>query len=359
MRPAIAFVTLAAALAAACSPDAPGPAAVVRAPLLAVVGDSGTYFVATDGSDDNPGIEEAPWRTIGHALPQLRPGQILYLRGGTYVENIKNPAIVAGRADARITVAGYPGERPVIVGLLWLTRPNYWTITRVNVTWSDANLSTEHMVKITNGVGWIYRSSELWGARSYAALLVSGTAAGEPADWTVRGNCIHDTYPSNNSNRDHNLYVNTGTAAGAGMVAYNVIYNAPNGQNVKLGYGASVAQPDDGTANVTVRYNTMYGALKNVLVADGSHSNVIERNIIAAGEDGYAIRAYRLTGANNVFRDNVFSGFERLQYADPGYASLTDGGGNLFPLDPEFDGASCDAFRPLNAAAQPYGRHAR
>jgi hypothetical protein len=344
---------------AACSPDAPtGPEAAASGARASIAVAAGTYFVSPTGSDTNPGTEVRPWRTIRQSLTRLRPGQRLYVRGGRYAENIRNPTIQPGRADARITVAAYPGERPIIVGLLWLTRPSYWTFDGINVTWSTSNSSTSHMVKMTNGVGWSYENSELWGARSFAAMLVYGSVAGEPANWTLRGNCVHDTYASNSGNQDHNLYINTGTSAGAGLIERNILFNAPNGQNVKLGYGRSTPQPGDGTSNVTVRYNTMYGARKSLLVSDESHHNTIERNIIVRSQDGYAIRAYRLSGAGNVFRDNVFFGMTRFQYADPGYGSVADGGGNVLPLDPKFDGVGCAMFKPAEPAAQSHGRFA-
>jgi uncharacterized protein YjdB len=321
---------------------------------------AGTYYVSPLGSDANPGTAALPWKSLTYALPRLRAGNTLYLRGGTYQENVMNPSIQPGQPASRITVAAYPGERPVIVGLLWLSKASYWTLDGVNVTWNSANVSTQHMVKMTNGTDWVYENSELWGAHSFANLLVVGTVAGEPANWIVRQNCVHDTYASNATSQDHNMYVNTGITAGAGLLERNIIFNAPNGENVKLGYGRSSPQPGDGTANVTVRYTTMYRSLKPMLVSEESHSNTIERNIIynSGSSTKYAFRAWKLTGASNVFRNNVFYGFTSLQYADPGYALLTDGGGNKNPLDPKFDGVGCGMFKPTDATSQAYGRFA-
>lgn len=319
-----------------------------------------TYFVSTTGSNASAGTESAPWKTIGYALTQLEPGQTLYVRGGEYEENITNPGIRSGRPDERIRVAAYPGERPVLRGLLWLNRPSYWTIDGLNVTWSPTNAATDHMVKMTNGVGWVFENAELWGARSFAGLLVYGSISGEPADWTIRGNCVYDVWtdPIHHVNGDHNLYINTGTSAGAGLIERNILFNAPNGQNVKLGYGSSEPQPGHGTANVTVRYNTMYGALKNLMVTDESHHNVIERNIIQGSAEGYALRAYRLSGSDNVIRDNVLNEMRSLQYGDPGYGLVTDGGGNLLPHDPRFDSIGCSGFRPADETASAFGRYA-
>ncbi|MBI1247193.1 pectate lyase [bacterium] len=42
------------------------------------------YFVATDGSDNNPGTIEAPLATIQHAEILVEPGDTVFIRGGTY-----------------------------------------------------------------------------------------------------------------------------------------------------------------------------------------------------------------------------------------------------------------------------------
>jgi hypothetical protein len=69
-------------------------------------------YVSPRGSDDDPGSLDRPWRTIGHAVSRLRPGDTLFLRGGTYLER---PTVeVSGTAAAPITVQSYPGETAVI-----------------------------------------------------------------------------------------------------------------------------------------------------------------------------------------------------------------------------------------------------
>lgn len=73
------------------------------------------HFVdATRGDDAAAGTEEAPWRSLAHALRQLKPGDTLYLRGGTYYE--KAALVRSGTAAAPITISSYPGELAVIDG---------------------------------------------------------------------------------------------------------------------------------------------------------------------------------------------------------------------------------------------------
>jgi hypothetical protein len=79
------------------------------------VGKGPGYFVhPTSGDDAKDGGKAAPWRTIAHAIKQLKPGDTLYLHGGTYYENVY--VALAGRADAPITIRAVPKEQPIIDG---------------------------------------------------------------------------------------------------------------------------------------------------------------------------------------------------------------------------------------------------
>jgi hypothetical protein len=74
---------------------------------------SGTFYVSKSGSDASSGTAERPWRTIQKALNTLRPGERALVRAGTYVEDLEMRR--GGRPSAPITVAAYPGERPVLL----------------------------------------------------------------------------------------------------------------------------------------------------------------------------------------------------------------------------------------------------
>jgi hypothetical protein len=329
-------------------------------PMAAAGSEPRVYVVSPQGDDRNPGNFRDPWRTFDASLPKLECGDTLLARGGSYVENATGMVLQACPASSPIQVQGYADERPVIVGLLWLDRPSHWTFDGINVTWSPSNLPTQHMVKVINGVGWVFKNAELWGAESYANLLVVSTMAGEPADWTVAYNCIHDNYGANdNVNGEQLVYVNTHDTPG-GVVSRNILFNAANGMGVKLG-GAS--EGEDGPSGVVVRYNTIYNTTQNVFVAWSAKDNEIYRNILGKVDldlsDAYGnIRGFELTGRGNVAHDNVGFLANSLIYNDPGYVGVQDAGSNLFPLNPMFDAKSCQGFDPRNPLAEEYGRYA-
>src|SRR5687768_11796636 len=64
------------------------------------------YVDAAKGDDQGSGRKDSPWRSIYHALTQLRPGDTLCLRGGVYRETVL--LSLAGRKDAPITLRSFP-----------------------------------------------------------------------------------------------------------------------------------------------------------------------------------------------------------------------------------------------------------
>lgn len=77
------------------------------------------YFVAPDGSDNNPGTESKPFKTMRKAGEMATsPGDTVYIRGGVYGggwDAHLSPQ-ASGTAQAPITFRAYPGELPILDG---------------------------------------------------------------------------------------------------------------------------------------------------------------------------------------------------------------------------------------------------
>jgi hypothetical protein len=99
---------------ATTAPPLPPPGYGVELPPSLPPSTGQTFYVATTGSDSNPGTFAQPWRTIQHALDVLQAGQRALARGGTYAESLDIAR--AGTASAPITIENYPGERPIVNG---------------------------------------------------------------------------------------------------------------------------------------------------------------------------------------------------------------------------------------------------
>ena len=73
------------------------------------------YYVSPTGDDANPGTVDKPWRTIQHGVEIVRPGDILFIRGGVFHERVFS---VRGGdpVNGPIVFTSYPGEKAVIDG---------------------------------------------------------------------------------------------------------------------------------------------------------------------------------------------------------------------------------------------------
>jgi hypothetical protein len=294
-----------------------------------------TYYLATNGSDSNPGTQSAPFRTFSRSLPKLRPGDTLIVRGGTYAERVMmtGSSLRSGTSSARITVRAAPNERPVIQGLLWLSNANYWTFDGINVTWNSSLANDgEHMVRFYSGTQWIFRNAEVWGSRSYSAILVTAGAS----HWNLSRLHVHTTYATHSLAQDQLIYI---AEARNGVIEYNLIRNSPNGRGIKLG------QPKSGTGyprNITIRYNTIVdSSAGNISLSFDTRDNQMYRNIMVNAGSAYAnIDVWNFTGTNNLPNANV--GWGSIGVVRTGTA-LSTGKGNLF-IDPMLDAN----YRPMN-----------
>lgn len=71
-------------------------------------------YVSPSGSDSNEGTIDSPFKTINAALDNSSAGTTVYVRNGTYTENVYIPN--NGSDGNYITLRNYPGEKPVIKG---------------------------------------------------------------------------------------------------------------------------------------------------------------------------------------------------------------------------------------------------
>jgi hypothetical protein len=303
-------------------------AALTALPLVALVPSSAqaatTLVVSPSGDDSAAGTATAPLRTLGTAFKRLQPGDTLVVRGGTYVEQVK-VKVAKGTAAAPIRVVAAAGERPVLSGLLWLKEADHWTLDGLNVTWGPSNTKKQHMVKMTGGTGWRITGAEIWGARSYAAILVAGT----PSNWSIDHSYVHDTYKSNSTNQDHLIYVNGGM--GGGVIERNVLAHSPNGRGLKVG------PPSGGSkaiGNLVVRYNTFLDnrGPSNLQLSYGASGVEIYRNVFdLSGKGKPNVTAYKLNGSGNKAWDNLGWRSAGVLDDDPRIADL---GGNVM-VDPQ------------------------
>ncbi len=303
-------------------------------------------WVDANASSGGNGSQSAPYRTINQGILAVRAGETLMVKGGTYRELV-NPGyrMPKGTSSARINMTNAPGERVVIQGRVILTDMDYWTFSGINVTWDNNNgSSVEHLVIMNGGVDWVWRDSEIWGAKAFSAVLVTQN----PRNFTLRGLYIHDTYPTNDTNQDHLIYCACGT--GGGTIERNLLVGSANGRAVKVG-GTGSGGPSIG--NVKIRYNTMVGNLgpSSIQLSFNTSNITMERNIMV-GAKSYAenISVYQLNGSNNRASNNI--GYESQGVIA---SQISDGGGNIYRNPQLQAGNSYNSYAPQDSQSKAYG----
>lgn len=137
----------------------------------AVPAHTAEYYVATTGSNSNPGTEDKPWQTVAYAVDTMDPGDTTYVRGGTYLEATMRFKR-SGTQAAPIKLLSYPGESPIIQCI-------------------DATLIHRMIIQHVSGerypMGWI--TIEGFEIRNcYDSLKIHNGH-----DLTIRRNWIHDS----------------------------------------------------------------------------------------------------------------------------------------------------------------------
>ena len=93
--------------------------ALLGSAILAGVANAAERYVDNSGSppcsnSSSGGSQSRPWCTINYAVGRVRPGDIVYVKNGTYREDV----YIDGKNGGAnyITFQNYPGHSPVIQG---------------------------------------------------------------------------------------------------------------------------------------------------------------------------------------------------------------------------------------------------
>lgn len=178
------------------------------------------FYVAPTGRRDGDGSKARPW-DLATALEQpakIRPGDTLWLRGGTYRGAFTSK--LAGQDGRSILVGQFAGERATIDGSLVIE--GAWTIYwGFEVLDSDTDRTKER----TTGV-------EVFGPHTKLVNLIvhdcgNGIACWSPAvDAEVYGNVIYNNgFQSSTSERGHGHAIYTQNEEGTKLVRDNIMFN--------------------------------------------------------------------------------------------------------------------------------------
>ncbi len=109
------------------------------------------FYLAPNGNDKNPGTKARPFATMAHAITRMQPGQLLYVRGGTFFPKTSTRFRIVGKPDAYFHIHAYPGEVPVFDGTQLKAQNG-----GMNVTWHFHHakyIKVKGHIHLTNGRG--------------------------------------------------------------------------------------------------------------------------------------------------------------------------------------------------------------
>ena len=322
------------------------------------------YYVATDGSDSNPGTITQPWQHIAWATcggsygcpiatnnpNKLKAGDTLYIRAGTYNEyNIKFAN--SGASGNLITIKGYTGETAIIDGgftdgsglswgaVIFIDNNHYITLDGLtikrglranvrigydyyptNITIKNCDLSdfvasdNSGEVTIGHSSNIVIENNRLHNRQAYSGDTSKGyNAAGVHIFYagtlTIRNNEIYST---NNGVYYKGSWENGSTT----IIENNLIYNQDK-------WGISVSKSDS-----IIRNNIIYniGSLLGTPAIQifeessscdnlvSSDNKILHNTIVDVWRGIYLERSASCTGAvNTIIKDNLIYNFTNAE----------------------------------------------
>lgn len=253
-----------------------------------------SYYVSTAGLDSNPGTEPQPFRSIAKGLSILGAGDRLYLRSGTYAEQINSniQTIPTGSSwvDAPI-ISSYPGETAILrpsagSEAINLSHPyiQYLIFSSFIVDGSDllhscpGGYGCSVGVSATNGANHVrFNSVEIRNTGGQGVLMTPGSSSA-PTAFEFIGCDIHH---HGTEARDHGLYIST---SGNLIKNSKVHHNAGHGIHIYTG-SAVIANNNTIDGNEIYDNATLSGSAPGILLDFGSDNKAIN-NIVRGNKNG-------------------------------------------------------------------------
>ena len=286
-----------------------------------------TYYVSPSGSDQGPGTLARPFRTIHRGFTELRPGDTLRIRAGTYPEALLDDVPSGTSWSAPVTIAAHQGEtvtlRPSGTQFVLRLRGNHRYIA-FNDFIFDATLVTDSAIYISsskNGSPDHIRisRSEVKNAPHMGIIVEAEAGRQAQARHEFLNLNVHD---NGTTPLDHGFYIQSN---------YNVI----QGCDIHHNAGNGIQVYKKGTASGNASHNTVCGNKAHdngrakgrgvgigLYVGDG---NIAFNNLVWNNQIGIAVEIGASNSKilnNTIYNNNGDAGI-RVGYTGPGVTTNT------------------------------------
>jgi hypothetical protein len=269
--------------------------------LSGTVADATTYYVATNGSDSNPGTQTKPFHTIQKAANTVRPGDTVQVAPGTYTNKVEHRTHGTANARIRFVSSTKWGARIVsgAVNSIWTNWGNYVDIVDFDIS-GKGRLGITNYASHVNIVGNKVHDLLNYpcdnGASSGHGIL-AGIRNIPATDINIIGNVVYD-----NGGGAAAQSCNTGTHgiyhSHSGIIANNIVYN-----NRAVGVHAWHEPHDLLIANNLVFNNGKSGILVGGQEGPAHHIRVV--NNIVIDNRGNGLKETGKNRTTNQFINNI------------------------------------------------------
>jgi hypothetical protein len=317
-----------------------------------------TYYVATTGSDPNPGTQSAPFRHLSKAaLTATQPGDTVIVMDGTY----DNEGVIAPNVVVILSYSGSPGSpitfRAQNSGKAILDSMNSSTTTSCDGASAYFGLKSTSFIVIqgfviqrgcdsgieTDGAAHdiAIRWNEIRNIANHTVTDQMGRSGiylhASEYNFIFDGNSFHDIGRTDGQTLlhfDHGIY-----SQGQNMtIINNIFYNMNRGFSIQIADGASNWL----VANNTFAFGNANGETGQIMFW-GTNSNIAVRNNIFYNPNSAAITRYSATISGCRFDHNLVYGVSTVISDVTGFTMGT----NQIGVDPLF----------VNASTAPYDFH--
>lgn len=287
--------------------------ALLGSAILAGVANAAERYVDNSGSppcsnSSSGGSQSRPWCTISYAVGRAAPGDIVYVKNGTYREDV----YIDGKNGGAnyITFQNYPGHSPVIQGNGVQSGRN--KITNCSfikfIGFTITNVQQGLFVETSNNI--ILQNLKVYNVGQEAVRIRFNSSF-----VTLQDSVIHDTRKWQFNGEG--VYIGTSSSQQPNSPPYDNTHDILVKNNTIYNTSDECIEAKEGTYNVTIDGNTMHNCLLDSRITSpnwgaievmehekyyGSNPNhVIKNNIIHVPKTGIGVH----TGAT-VFNNVIY-----------------------------------------------------
>jgi len=310
----------------------------------------GSYFVAPNGDDNNPGTENEPWKTIQKSADTLEAGDTVYIKAGTYHEKI-SISVSGSEAGGYITFRNYENDEVIMDGIgidgtsmIDMNDKQYIKIIGLQLTNHISDRGSA--IHVSNGSHHI----EIRNNKLSRIMIASGTSEDVIQNGIIAWNVAIRVTGNNATRSCHDIIIDGNeitegepgwaenlTLAGNVenfQVTNNIIHHTQKAGIDIAGHGAESSDPTNNQArNGIIRGNTIYqmiGEYGTAIYVEGARDLIIEENTINNSNNAIVIScetngetASGIRVRNNVLYNNTFSGIAFGGWIES-YGTVTD-----------------------------------